>query len=262
METILIYIFVGAVAGVIAGLLGVGGGLVIVPVLTFIFMDNGFDSTIIVHLAIGTSLATIIFTSLSSIRAHHRHGAIQWRVVKQLVPGIIIGALLGAVLADLFPTQILKTIFAVFEFLVAIQMAFVLKPKAHQQIPSNRKLWGVGTVIGSLSSIVGIGGGTLTVPFLLWCRVSMRQAIATSSACGLPIAIAGTLGFLVLGLTHVELPEYSTGYIYWPAFIGIVFTSSLTAPIGANLAHKLPVSLLRKLFSFMLLFLAIKMFMQ
>ncbi len=262
MEIVAVYIIVGAIAGVIAGMLGVGGGLVIVPVLTLIFAQNGFDNTIIVHLAIGTSLATIIFTSLSSTRAHHRHGAIQWTVVKQLVPGIIVGAILGAIVADYFATAILKTIFAVFELSVAIQMALQLSPAAHQRLPSVKALFGVGTVVGGVSSVVGIGGGTLTVPFLLWCRVSMRYAIATSSACGIPIAIAGSIGFMVIGLDNPNLPEYATGYIYWPAFFGIVSASMLTAPFGAKLAHKLPVSTLRKIFSLFLLFLAIKMFMQ
>ncbi len=262
LETLIIYIIVGAIAGVIAGLLGVGGGLVIVPVLTFIFIEQGFDYNIIVHLAVGTSLATIIFTSLSSMRAHHLHGAVQWQVVKQLIPGIMIGAAIGAILADYLPTTILKTIFAVFELLVALQMAMVLKPDAHQRIPGVPALWGVGGVIGSLSSLVGIGGGTLTVPFLLWCRVSMRQAIGTSSACGLPIAISGSIGFLLLGLNNTNLPNYSTGYIYWPAFIGITSASMLTATLGAKLAHILPVVLLKRFFSVLLLFLAVKMFLQ
>jgi len=262
MDSIIIYIIVGAIAGVIAGLLGVGGGLVIVPVLTFIFMQHGFENTIIVHLAIGTSLATIIFTSLSSMRAHHRHAAIDWPVVKQLAPGVMIGAILGAIIADYLPTNSLKMIFALFEFFVAIQMALQLKPNAHRCIPSGNVLWGIGTIIGSVSSIVGIGGGSLTVPFLLWCQVSIRRAIATSSACGLPIAVAGSIGFLVVGLPNTDLPEYSTGYIYWPALIGIASVSILTAPIGAKLAHSVPVNLLRRLFSALLFFLAVKMFMQ
>ncbi|VAW99674.1 Uncharacterized UPF0721 integral membrane protein [hydrothermal vent metagenome] len=262
MDIILIYIIIGAIAGVIAGMLGVGGGLVIVPVLTIIFVQNGFDNNIIVHLAIGTSLATIVFTSLSSTRAHHAHGAIQWPVVKQLLPGIIVGAISGALLANYFATDILKTIFVIFELSVAIQMAFQLSPSAHQRLPSASRLLGVGTVIGGISSVIGIGGGTLTVPFLLWCRVSMRYAIATSSACGIPIAIAGSLGFLFVGLNNTNLPEYATGYIYWPAFFGIVIASMATAPFGAKLAHNLPVKVLRKIFSLFLLFLAIKMFLQ
>ncbi|MFV2059105.1 MAG: sulfite exporter TauE/SafE family protein [Gammaproteobacteria bacterium] len=262
MEQVLIYLLVGALAGVIAGLFGVGGGLLIVPVLTFIFAQNGFDYSIIVHLAIGTSLTTIIFTSLSSIRAHHRHAAIQWPVVKQLAPGIVVGAVLGAIAADFLPTTILKTIFAIFEFLVAMQMLFSLSPDAHQRIPSSKMLTGIGTIIGSLSSILGIGGGTLTVPFLVWCRVPLRRAIATSSACGLPIAIAGSVGFLVVGLNNSSLPDYTTGYIHWPSMLGITFASMLFAPLGAKLTHVLPVKILRKSFSFLLLFLAVKMVMQ
>jgi len=262
VEQVLIYLVVGAVAGVIAGLFGVGGGLVIVPVLTFIFIQNGFDYSIIVHLAIGTSLATIIFTSLSSIRAHHLHGAIQWQIVKQLVPGIIFGALLGAIVANFLATTLLKMFFAVFELLVALQILLSISPDAHQRLPSTKILSGVGIVIGSVSSLVGIGGGTLTVPFLVWCRVPMRFAIATSSACGLPIAITGSLGFLVVGLNNINLPEYTIGYIHWPSLIGIVSASMVFAPLGAKLTHLLPTEILRKSFSFLLIFLAVKMLMQ
>jgi len=203
-----------------------------------------------------------VFTSLSSTRAHHLHGAILWPVVKKLVPGIIVGAILGSIIADLFSTVLLKNIFAIFELTVAIQMAFQLKPTAHQRLPSQTILNAVGTFVGCVSSVIGIGGGTLTVPFLLWCRVSMRNAIATSSACGLPIALAGSIGFLIVGFDNPDLPDYSTGYIYWPAFIGITVASVLTAPFGAKLAHKLPIELLRKIFSLFLLLLAIKMFLQ
>lgn len=197
LEHFISYIGLGVIAGFIAGLLGVGGGLIIVPVLIIIFQSNNFTHEVIVHMAIGTSLATIIFTSLSSIYAHHyTHKAIRWDIVKQLTPGIIIGALLGAVIADFISAKILQQFFGFFELFVAMQMALNIKPHAIRTLPDKAGVITAGTSIGTISSIVGIGGGTLTVPFLVWCNVKIQQAVATSSACGLPIAVAGCVGFI------------------------------------------------------------------
>lgn len=259
MEALLAYILCGIVAGILAGLLGVGGGLVIVPVLSAVFAMQGFAADVIVHMAVGTSLATIVFTSISSVRAHHQRQAVLWPVVWQLVPGIVTGALLGAVVADAMPTNILRTFFAAFELLVAIQMFLSLRPQAGRDLPGS---WGMslaGSGIGLISSIVGIGGGTLTVPFLVWCRVAVHKAIGTSSACGLPIAIGGTLGFIVMGWDKSFLPAPSSGYVYWPAWLGIVSASVVAAPVGAALAHRLPAQKLKRVFAFFLLFLALWM---
>ena len=256
MEAFLAYLLCGTVAGVLAGLLGVGGGLVIVPVLSVLFAMQGFASDVMVHVAVGTSLATIVFTSLSSVRAHHKRRAVLWPVVWQLVPGIVIGALLGAAVANAMPTNILRTFFAVFEVLVAIQMFLSLRPQAERDLPAR---WGMslaGSSIGLISSIVGIGGGTLTVPFLVWCRVTVHQAIGTSSACGLPIALGGTIGFIVMGWENPVLPASSSGYVYWPAWVGIVTASVVAAPAGASLAHRLPAKSLKKIFAIFLLVLA------
>lgn len=259
MEVVIIYLLLGAFAGLVAGLLGVGGGLIIVPVLVFIFTGQGVAEHLIVHLAVGTSLATIVFTSISSVRAHHQHGAVLWPVFWQLTPGIVIGAWLGALFADVLASDQLRRFFGVFELLVAIQMTFNVKPRPHRQLPGRAGMVGAGSVIGAISAIVGIGGGTMTVPFLVWCNVAMRKAVATSSACGLPIAVAGATGFIVTGWNAVELPAYSSGYVYWPAFAGIVIASILSAPLGARLAHRLPAAQLKRIFAVLLYILGLRM---
>jgi len=253
------YLVLGMFAGTVAGLLGVGGGLIIVPVLVFIFTGHGFTSETIVHLAVGTSLATIIVTSISSARAHHQHGAVMWPTFWRLTPGIIIGTLIGTALADLMNAVSLRTFFGVFELIVATQMALNIKPDPHRQLPGWFGTSLAGSTIGSISAIVGIGGGTMTVPFLVWCNVVMQKAVATSAAVGLPIAIAGATGFLITGLNEIHLPDYAMGYIYLPALVGIVATSMLFAPLGARLAHRLPVPILKKVFAVLLAVLGIRM---
>jgi len=260
MELFFSYVGLGVIAGFVAGLLGVGGGLIIVPVLILIFQSNNFTQDIIVHMAIGTSLATIIFTSISSIYAHHfRHKAVRWDIVKQLTPGIIIGALLGAVIADFISAKILQQFFGFFELFVAMQMALNIKAHAARTLPNRAGILTAGTGIGVISSIVGIGGGTLTVPFLSWCNVKIQNAVATSSACGLPIAVAGCTGFIFTGWNEISLPEHSFGYIYWPAFLSIVISSMLMAPVGAWLAHRLSAAKLKRFFSLVLFLLGVKM---
>ena len=247
------YLGVGAIGGILAGLLGVGGGLVIVPVLLWLFTVQGFDSAVVLHLAIGTSLGTIIATSVSSVRAHHRRGAVRWALVARLAPGIVVGALAGAWLADQFSTLWLQRVFALFVISVGVQMLGNPKVTGHRDPPGAAGMGVAGTVIGVVSALGGIGGGTLTVPFLIWHRVPAVNAVATSSACGLPIAIAGALGFLVTGWGEAALPPAATGYIYWPALLGIAATSVITAPLGAWLAHRLPVPVLKRLFAALLL---------
>lgn len=259
METLLIYLLVGAFAGLIAGLLGVGGGLIIVPVLAILFQKQGIADGVLMHLAIGTSLATIIITSISSMRAHHRHGAVQWPVFRRLAPGIVVGSLLGAVIADFMPTQALRLWFGIFEMAVALQIGFNFMASPHRQLLGTAGTTVAGVVIGTISSVVGIGGGTMTVPFLVWCNMSIRQAVATSSACGFPIAVAGAAGFVITGWNAPALPAWSSGYLYWPAFMGIAAASLLFAPLGAKLTHTLPVAVLRRFFAVFLAVLGIRM---
>ena len=241
-----------------AGLLGVGGGLIIVPALVYLFHAQGLPAATIVHLAIGTSLSTIVLTSITSLYAHHRHGAVRWEIFWRLTPGIVAGALLGSSIADALSGQVLRQVFGVFELMVAAQMLFGRNPAAHRTLPGIPGMSLAGSIIGSVSALVGIGGGTLTVPFLAWCNVNLRNAVATSAACGLPIAIAGAAGFIAAGWNTTDIP-HATGYVYWPAFAGIVLTSMLFAPLGARLTHTLPVPVLRKVFALFLVALGVRM---
>ncbi|MEW6353970.1 MAG: sulfite exporter TauE/SafE family protein [Pseudomonadota bacterium] len=252
MEIFLLYLLTGAFVGVIAGLFGVGGGLIIVPLLVFIFQGMDIVPALIMHLAIGTSLATIMVTSLSSVRAHHQRGAVLWPVFRKLTPGIIAGTLLGSYIVDQLPNAALRIMFGVFELLVAAQMGFGVKAAPQRQLPGWPGMSLAGIIIGKVSAIIGIGGGTLTVPFLTWCNVGIRQAVATSAACGLPIAVAGAVGFTIAGWNAPHLPAWSTGYIYWPAFAGIALASVLSVPLGAKLAHTLPADKLKRFFSLFL----------
>lgn len=258
-----IYLGIGVIAGVIAGLFGVGGGLLIVPVLVLVFSAQGMSPSVITHLAIGTSLAAIIPTSIASMTTHHRHGAIVWPAFVRLAPGLVIGALAGSVVAAWLPSETLKRIFGVFELAVAAQIAFGHNPAPHRGLPGPYDMGAVGSVIGIVSAIIGIGGGTLTVPFLVWCNVALKRAIATSAACGLPIAIAGAVGFAINGYVGGHggdaLPPAAFGYIYGPALAGVAIASVLAAPFGARLAHRLPTHLLRRFFSVFLALLGVRM---
>ena len=262
MTEITLYLFTGAVAGLSAGLLGIGGGLIIVPILFFIFSSQAVPAAHVMHMALATSLATIVITSLSSARAHHKRGAVLWPLVFSLSPGIIIGAWLGAMLASSLASDILKPVFGVFELLVAIHLLINYKPDTHSSSISTVTSTISGVVIGGVSSIVGIGGGTLTVPFLLWHNISIRNAVASSAACGFPIAVAGTAAYIVSGWNTAGLPAYSLGYVNLPAFAVIIITSIIAAPAGAALAHKLPETTLRLFFALCLLALAIRMLLS
>lgn len=260
MYTILLtYSLVGAVSGVLAGLLGIGGGLVIVPMLVFCFSLQQIPHELTMHLALGTSMASIIFTSVSSFRAHHKRGAVHWIVVRRIVLGIFLGTFLGSCLAARMSTDFLKGLFVVFLYYVASQMLMNKKPEPSRQLPGRFGMFGVGNVIGSFSSLVGIGGGTLSVPFMTWCNIPVHEAIGTSAAIGFPIAIAGTMGYIYNGLHVPDLPAYAVGYVYLPALAGLIVTSVLTAPLGVHLAHSLPVARLKRIFAILLLIVATRM---
>lgn len=259
MIELVTYIGLGVVAGLLAGLLGVGGGIVIVPMLTFTFALQHLPQEHIQHLALGTSLATIVFTSVASLRAHHAKGAVNWPVVRHITPGILVGTLSGSWVAARLSGSFLKGFFVLFTFFVAWQMLSNTLPKATRQVPGRVGLFGTGTFIGCISSLVGIGGGSMSVPFLIWCNLHARIAIGTSAAIGFPIALSGAAGFLLNGLKAPGLPPYSIGYIYLPALIGIALTSYLTAPLGARLAHSIPVAKLKKGFALLLIATGMKM---
>ena len=261
MTAWLLYLALGAFAGVLAGLLGVGGGIVIVPILTFIFSAQGLPADYILHLALGTSLASIMFTSVSSLRAHHARGAVEWRVVRRISPGILAGTFFGSWVAAQLSTRFLKAFFVVFLYYVATQMLLNIRPKPHRQLPGATAMFGVGGLIGGISSLVGIGGGSMSVPFLVWCNVAMHNAIGTSAAIGFPIALAGAAGYLINGLA-VNLPPATLGYIYLPALIGVAAASIVTAPLGARLAHSLPIGGLKKIFALLLIVMGTKMLLS
>lgn len=259
MTEVILYLLTGAVAGVSAGLLGIGGGLIIVPILFFVFSAQPVASEHLMHMALATSLATIIVTSVSSTWAHHKRGAVLWPIVFSLSPGILIGAWLGAMLASALTTDVLRPIFGVFELMVATHLLVNYKPGTHTtSISRTRSITG-GFVIGNISSIVGIGGGTLTVPFLLWHNIAIKNAVASSAACGFPIAVAGTASYIVSGWNTEGLPSYTLGYVNLPAFALIIITSMISAPVGAGLAHRLPERTLRIFFALFLVLLSAKM---
>jgi len=259
MYYLTLYLLLGALAGSLAGLLGVGGGIIIVPVLTFLFSSKGLPAPFIQHLAVGTSLASIIFTSFSSFRAHHGRDAVAWQVFRRIVPGILVGTFAGSCLAAHLSSRFLKVFFVFFLFYVAIQMLLNARPAPSRQPTSTGGMFGAGCLIGGISSLVGIGGGSMSVPFLLWCNVPMRTAIGTSAAIGFPIALAGAAGYLLNGLAVPSLPPWSIGFIYTPALLGISAASMLTAPVGARLAHNLPVMHLKKAFAVLLIAMGTKM---
>jgi uncharacterized membrane protein YfcA len=253
------YPLLGAVAGVLAGLLGVGGGAVMVPVLTSLFVAQGFGGAHLVHLALGTSMAAIMLTSVSSLRAHHRHGAVLWPVVAAITPGILLGTFGATFVAARLPSRPLAIFFACFMAYVALQMLLNIRPRPHRDLPGSVGTSLVGVVIGGISALVAIGGGSLTVPFLTWCNVRMQNAIGTSAAVGLPISVAGSLGYLANGWGSAGLPEHSLGFVYVPAFLLVTVASTLTAPHGARLAHRLPGPTLKKIFAALVILLCAKM---
>jgi len=249
----------GLAVGFVAGLLGVGGGLIIVPVLVMLLHRHGLAAGMEPQLALGTSLATILFTSVSSVRAHHRRGAVEWPLVRRIAPGIVLGTLAGAALATQMPAMVLKLFFVAFLSYAAVQMWLDFRPAPHRGLPGRIGTSLAGGVIGVVSSWVGIGGGTLSVPFMLWHNVPLHRAIATSAAIGFPIAAAGAVGYVLGGWAVNGLPAGSLGFVYLPALAGIVLGSVLTAPLGARTAHRLPVRPLKRIFALLLFTLALRM---
>lgn len=248
----------GAIAGTLAGLLGIGGGIVIVPIVALLFESQGVEHSLAIKMALGTSLATIIFTAMSSIYTHHRKQAVEWGVFKIMTPWILAGSFAGAWLADILPGTLLYISFIVFLFFVSIQMA-ISRVSEHRTLPGNYGMKVASVSIGTVSALMGVGGGSLTVPFFSYCGVPIKRAIATAAAIGLPIAISGTLGYILGGLNENNLPSGSIGYINLPVFGGVVVASLMFAPLGATLAHKLPDQMLRRIFAIFIFVLATKM---
>ncbi len=251
----LLYLALGAVAGLISGLFGLGGGVVIVPILILAFEVQGMAPEISTHVAIATSLATILVTSLSSIYTHHQKRSIRWDLVKYITPGILFGALIGGLVALSLAGTMLQLLFGGFLVAVALQMLFYKPSNGFGSSLKPLKLSVAGTAIGSLSTLFGIGGGSLTTPFLTLNGVKIHHAVGTAAACGFPIAMAATVIYGSAAVPSVYLPDASFGYIFLPAWLGIVVISTPCARIGALLAHRLDAALLQKLFGILLLLL-------
>lgn len=249
---VLTYLILGSCAGVLAGLFGIGGGLIIVPTLIISFDLKGVAPEVATHLAVGTSLATIIFTSLSSIVSHHRKAAVRWAVFRPLAIGLTLGAIAGVLTAGSLSGSLLRLFIGIFAVAIGVQMALALKPKPARSLPRDSALVGVGGIIGWAAAIFGIGGGSMTVPYLNWNNISIQQAVGTSAACGLPIALMGAATNVVEGWQAPELPVWSLGFVYLPALAGIALTSIPFARVGAGLAHRLPATTLKRCFSLLL----------
>ena len=253
-------VIMGGLAGAMAGLLGIGGGALIVPVLVIVFEGQGVNPHIIMQLALGTSLATIVFTAVSSASAHHRRGTLDWAIFRRLAPAIVVGTLLGAAIADHLASRTLQWMFVVFMVAVAAQFSRgTTATSAHRKLPGVVGINLAGLLIGVASALFGIGGGSMSVPFMTWCSVPVKRAIGTSAAIGLPIAVSGAVGFLIAGLDEPGLPPWSLGYIVLPAFASIVIASTAAAPFGARLAHHLSDATLRRLFALFVALLALRM---
>lgn len=250
-------VLLGLCTGFLAGLLGLGGGMLMVPFLTLMLGARGFPDSHTVKIAVATSLATICFTSLSSVRAHHRRGAVLWPVAAVLAPGILVGSFLGAQVAAALPSRTLGLVFSVFVAFSATQMILNRKPAPSRTLPGRAGMFGVGNLIGALSALVGAGGAFISVPFMSWCNVPIHKAVATSSALGFPIAAAGTVGYVVAGWREMGPPTWEyAGFIYLPALVAISATSVMTAPLGARVAHALDVASLKRYFAVLLYLLA------
>ena len=250
----------GLVSGFLAGLLGIGGGMLMVPFITAILGKQGLPAELSVKMAIATSMATIMFTSISSVRAHHQRGAVRWDIVQRLAPGIVLGALVASMgLFALLKGTALAIFFGLFVGFSATQMFLDRKPAPSRQMPGTAGQLAAGSAIGFLSGLVGAGGGFISVPFMAWCNIAIHNAVATSAALGFPIALANVVGYVVSGQSAQGLPAGSFGYVWLPALAVIAVFSVLTAPLGARAAHQLPVKKLKRVFASLLYVLAVYM---
>jgi uncharacterized membrane protein YfcA len=261
-EGLLAYLAIGAVVGFFAGLLGIGGGAIMVPLLVLIFDAQGLPREQVLHLAVGTAMSTILFTSLSSIRSHHRRGSIRWDIFRGMTPGILAGGLAGSAIASIVPAGVLAIGFTLVIFFAATNILLERKPHPSRSLPGAAGLFGVGAGISALSAVAALGGAFISVPYMLWCNVAMLQAVGTAASLGFPIAIAGTAGYVYNGLRDSGLPPLTLGYIYLPALAGIVVTSMLFAPLGAAAAHRLPTQWLKRIYAVLLYVLAVRMLIK
>jgi uncharacterized membrane protein YfcA len=259
MEWWLGYLAIGAFVGFFAGLLGVGGGAIIIPLLAWLFEAQGVPREHLLHLAVGTSMATILFTSISSVRAHAARGVVRWDVAKAMTPGIVVGGLAGSAAAGGFSTLVLALAFTVIVYVAGANILLDRQPKPGRSLPGKAGMFAAGFVISGVSALVALGGAFMSVPFMIWCNVNVREAIGTAAFIGFPIAVVGTLGYMATGWSAASLPPWSAGYVYLPAVLGICAASMLVAPLGARASHRLPTRMLKRIFGLLLLGFATKM---
>jgi uncharacterized protein len=259
MDILTWYLAAGCAAGFCSGLLGISGGLIVVPVLAALFAAQHIAEPLVMPLALGTSLASIVFTALSGMRAHHARGAVNWPLVRQMAPGLVFGAALGGVLSTQISSSVLKVFFLAFAVAAATQMLLAQQPRAVQELPRRAPLFATSSAIASISSLVGCGGSSLAVPFMTRCSVPLRSAIGSASAFGLPVALAGTAVYMLNGWDKAGLPPLTLGFVHVPAVLAITVGSALAVPLGAALSHRIPVAALKKCFAFMLYAVAAKM---
>lgn len=261
-QFIALFLLLGTIVGFMAGLLGIGGGGIMVPVLTSLFLAMGMPVETVVHLALGTSMAAIIITSISSLRAHQARAAVLWPYVKSMSLGVIIGSFLATYIVASVSSLFLAVFFSLFMGFIALQMFLDKNPVVHQKPAGANQLFMVASGIGAISAMVSIGGGSLTVPYLVWRNIDIRKAIGTSAAIGLPISISGTFGYVINGWGNTSWDNSMLGFVYLPAVVLISISSFLFAPLGAKMAHSLPVPILKKVFALLLISLSIKMVMS
>ena len=256
------YAAIGAAVGFFAGMLGIGGGAIMVPLLVIVFQAQGLPKAHVLHLAVGTGMATILFTSVASVRAHAARGAIRWDIARNITPGILAGGLVGSWIASFIPTAAFAAVFTLVIYAAATNMLLDRKPRPSRQPPGLAGTSAFGFAVSAVSAFTAIGGAFMTVPFMLWCNVPLLQAIGTAAAIGFPIALSGTAGFVASGLRETGLPPYSVGFVYLPGVAGIVVSSMLMAPLGAAVAHRLPTLWLKRIFALLFYAMATRMLLS
>jgi len=259
MEWWLGYLAIGAAVGFFSGLLGIGGGAIMVPMLVMLFDAQGLPRGHMLHIAVGTAMATVLFNSIASARAHAAFGAIRWDLVGRITPGILVGGLLGSGIALVIPRGLFAVLFTCVVYIAATHILFGRKPRASRQVPGIVGMFLVGFVISAVSTLGALGGAFITIPFLMYCNVPMLQAIGTAAAVGIPIGLAGSVGFVLTGWRETGIPGPNLGYVYLPALAGILIASVLTAPLGARLAHSLPTKRLQQIFAVVVYLFATRM---
>lgn len=259
IQTVLIFLSLGAFVGYMAGLFGLGGGGFLVPAFVAIFSLHGISEEKIMHMALATSMMSIVITSFASFQAHNKRGSVNWSIFKKMLPGVVLGTFAATFVAVNIKSYYLALFFTIVMIILSIRMIFDMQPKKGTAVPNRSKLFSAGSIIGAISAIMSVGGGAFTVPYLTSHNIDIKKAIGTSAAIGFPLSLVGTLGYVLNGWGDSSLSNLQLGYVYLPAVILVSLTSTITAPLGVKTAHMLPTAILKKFFAFLLIGLSIKM---